>query len=223
MKGGASPPCTGPKSSLDRASRQEIRPRSLYTQKSGSSGSGGTLEPETILPGRNDRDFLGEGCEKDERSTEMWQACYAGELGVMEWLCKHGASGTIRTPDIDGRTPMWVACWLGYTTIAKWLYENGAVDGISTRDEDGVSPLAAACSWGHAYHPPVLQWLLRHGASKDLKSANSAGIIPFVAAFSRVQSYIAHQVWILDIPVRNRIIQYFFGWFFTEQLPALYT
>ena len=97
-------------------------------------------------------------------TTAMYEACFAGELGICRYLFDHGAASTIRTKNNYDQTPMWAASLRGKLDVARWLFEVGAAEDIRTKCRRGKTPMLVACSWGHL---GVAAWLLLKGAAND--------------------------------------------------------
>jgi ankyrin repeat protein len=121
-------------------------------------------------------------------STAMCEASYAGELGVCQWLFKHGAATTLRTKDSHGETPMYRACAKRHLQVAKWLYEVGAAEDIQTKDSHGCTPLLYASVYNR---DSSILWLVLQGAANDETSGHvDAAIlkrnIPTYKSLSRV-------------------------------------
>jgi hypothetical protein len=106
----------------------------------------------------------------------MYEAAFAGELGVCQWLYTHGAAATARLKNNEDRTPMWAACKRGYLPIAKWLYSVGAAEDVCLQNNERRSPLHISCMQGYL---DVAKWLFGVGADKTLKCKDKYGATPF--------------------------------------------
>ena len=106
-------------------------------------------------------------------STALHEACDAGEVGVIEFLCAAGAAQRcLRARNSEGRTPMIAACSQGHLTVAKFLYDAGAQDDIWTPDGLGWTPLHAAYQM---QCDGVVEWLLEVGAASADAAAKQGG------------------------------------------------
>lgn len=86
--------------------------------------------------------------------TPFYFACQCGEVGVVQWLFKHGAAADISTTDCGGTTPLMIACQFGHLKVVQWLYKNGAAQDIyvrtgATATAAGGSPMDMALAFGH--------------------------------------------------------------------------
>jgi hypothetical protein len=124
----------------------------------------------------------------------MYEAAFAGELGVCQWLYEHGAAATARLKNNEDRTPLWAACKRGYLPIAKWLYSVGAAGDVSLQNNERRSPLHISCMQGYL---DVAKWLYDVGAKGDLVCKDKYGATPFWMACYNGHLNVAR--WLLSV------------------------
>ena len=124
----------------------------------------------------------------------MYEAAFAGELGVCQWLYEHGAAATARLKNNEDRTPLWAACKRGYLPIAKWLYSVGAAGDVSLQNNERRSPLHISCMQGYL---DVAKWLYDVGAKGDLMCKDKYGATPFWMACYNGHLNVAR--WLLSV------------------------
>ncbi len=95
-----------------------------------------------------------------EGRTELWYACAAGKLDVVQELLQRGANPN--AADVFQATPFFEACRNGHAEIVRLLLQYGA--DIEVFDSYHSTPLAWASFNGHL---SVVQLLVKAGAKVD--------------------------------------------------------
>jgi ankyrin repeat protein len=74
-----------------------------------------------------------------ERSSHLFVAAFAGELGVIRLLADAGAD--LNAMEGEGQTPLWAACMRGHIEVVRFLLSRGARRDLKG---EGLTPLQVA-------------------------------------------------------------------------------
>ena len=82
--------------------------------------------------------------ETSEHDSPFFEACVAGELSVVQDLCRAGQNINVRNN--DDVNALHYASYHGHNDLTQWLLDNGAL--INCRTNNGVTPLMIAVREG---------------------------------------------------------------------------